>query len=242
VDVGPLHLVDAGVLDANSDIVKYILDFEEKYTVAKLENEISVNENWCFSIQKPGDVPAHLLRNGISVVEPFYAPQATAYLHRGDIYKYLETFYNQIAAASGRTLTLVENRYGVWNLPWADAEYLKMLRRMIVEERGNDLWLLQAIPSRWLEHSKTIKVENLPTYFGSLSMNVKSEINDGRILINLEPPHRNPPEKIFIYIHHPYKKAIQDVNLNGNKYHIIDKNRITIDGRLNDSIKIIIHF
>ena len=242
VDVGPLHLVDAEVLDADSDIVKYILDFEEKYTVARLKNEISLKENWCFSIREPGNVPAHLLRHGVSVVEPFYSPHATAYLRRGDIYKYLESFYNQIAAASSRTHTLIENRYGVWNLPWADAEYLKMLRRMMVEERGNNLFLLQAIPSGWLEEGKGIKIQNLPTHFGLINLEVKSEINDGKILINLEPPKRNPPEQIIVNIFHPEKKNIKNVLINGNKHHLIENNRIIIYNELRDTKKIIIYF
>ena len=242
VDVGPLHLVDADVLDANSDIVKYILDFEEHYTVARLKNEISLTENWCFSIQNPGEVPAHLLCYGVSVVEPFYAPHATAYLRRGEVNKYLESFYNQIAAASARTLTLIENRYGVWNLPWADAEYLKMLRRMLVEERGKNLYLLQATPGRWLENGESIIIKDLPTYFGTMDLTVKSEIEDNKIEVNLKPPCRNPPEKIFISLRHPKGKEIKKVILNGKKWQQVENNQIAIDGKLIDPMHIVIIF
>jgi hypothetical protein len=229
VDAGPMHLVDAEVLDPNSALVDWILRFEEKYTVANLANEISVNENWCFSIQQPGNVPVHILRNGISVIEPFYAPHATAYFYRDEIEKYLEIFYNQLAAAiSHRTLTPIENRFGVWNLPWADAEYCKMLRRMLVQEKGSELFLLHALPRLWLSQGKTIRVQNLPTYFGSISFTVSSEIDHNKIRMNLNPPLRNKPETIYIRFRHPDNQEIKRVLVNKIVWEQFESNKIIL--------------
>lgn len=231
VDTGPLYLADANILDSDSEIINWILRFEKEYPVTELKNEISVDENWCFSIKEPGTVPAYLLRHGISVIEPFYTPQSTVYFNRDETENYLEIFYNQLAAAiSHRTLTPIENRFGVWNLPWADAEYLKMLRRMLVQEKGNELQLLNAIPRLWLADNKSTQVQNLPTYFGQISFTVHSKISSGKIRLTLNPPLRNPPELIAIRLRHPLKKEIRQVALNKKDWkdftaeHIVLKN------------------
>ena len=243
VDVGPLHLVDADVLYPNSDIVKWVLEFEEKYSITKLKEEISVNENWCFSIKEKGEKPAHLLRHGISVIEPFYALHATAYFRQDNIEKYLEVFYNQMAGAvSHRTLTNVENRYGVWNLPWADAEFLKMLRRMLVQEKGDELLLLYGIPRKWLEEGEKIEVKNLPTYFGNISFSVLSEIENNQILMTLHPPDRNPPKKISIRFRHPLEKEVRGVWVDGREWKVFEKDVVRIDSIISETMELRICF
>ncbi|NQU84346.1 MAG: hypothetical protein HQ541_01165, partial [Mariniphaga sp.] len=215
IDVGPMHMADCGVFESDNDIIKWILQFENQYTVANLQNEISLTENWVHSIKNEGDTPAHLLLNGVSTVEPFYAPRTAAFIANDDVDRYLEVFYNQLASAvSHRTLTPIENRYGVWNMPWADGEFHKMLLRMLVYEQDKNLVLMKAIPRRWLENGKQIQIKNQPTSFGKLSYSVSSQIEKGYIKMTLEPPKRTLPENLIIRFRHPEKKTIKKVLIN----------------------------
>lgn len=243
IDVGPMHLVDSGVFEGDSDIMRWILQFEDDFTVAHLRSDISVNENWCYSICHKGDTPAHLLRYGVSVVEPFYSPRATAFFENDDIENYLKVFYHQLASGvSRRTLTPVENRYGVWNLPWADGEYHRMLLRMLVYEKGDTLCLLKAVPRRWLEHGKQIHVKNQPTSFGKLSFLLSSKLQDGFIEMTLEPPRRPGPKQITIRFRHPAQKPVKSVKINGEKWKHFEADTVILKEPFDKILKIRVYF
>jgi len=243
IDVGPMHLVDAGVFESDSDIMRWILQFEEQFTVSRLRNDISLTENWCHSICRKGDTPAHLLRYGVSVVEPFYSPRASAFFDNDDIENYLKVFYHQLASGvSHRTLTPAENRYGVWHLPWADGEYHKMLLRMLVFEQGDTLCLLKAIPRRWLEQGNRILVKNQPTSFGTLSFSVSSKLQDGIIEMTLEPPGRRCPKEITIRFRHPAQKPISSVKINGVKWEHFEGDKVILDAPYNKTLKLRVCF
>jgi hypothetical protein len=223
--------------------MRWILRFEEQFTIARLRNDISLTENWCHSICRKGDTPAHLLRYGVSVVEPFYSPRASAFFENDDIENYLKVFYHQLASGvSHRTLTPAENRYGVWNLPWADSEYHKMLLRMLVFEQGDTLCLLKAVPRRWLEQGKQIHVKNQPTSFGTLSFSVSSKLQDGIIELTLEPPGRRCPKEITIRFRHPAQKPINNVKIDGVKWEHFEGDKVILNPPYNKTLKLQVYF
>ncbi|MGW8315033.1 MAG: hypothetical protein ACWGNV_05485, partial [Bacteroidales bacterium] len=146
IDVGPMYLVDCRVVEAGSDLARWIFQFESQYAVAMLDHPISLTENWVSSIKLEGDHPATLLQEGVSTVEPFYAPRSTLFLENDQIREYIHLFYHQLAAGvSHRNLAPCENRFGVWHMPWADGEFHRMLLRMLVDEEAESLILLRAI-------------------------------------------------------------------------------------------------
>lgn len=242
-DVGPMHLIDSGVFEGDSDVMRWILQFEEQYPVARLRNEISVTENWCHSIRYPGDRPAYLLRHGVSVIEPFYSPRATAFLDNDESERYLEVFYHQMASAvSQSTLTPVENRHGVWHLPWADGEFHTMLLRMLVYEQDDTLFLLRAIPRRWLEAGKEIHVQKQPTSFGVVGFAVSSELQEDRIEMNLRPPQQAAPKKIIIRFRHPDKKQIKEVIRNGKPWGYFEGDQVVLYPSYAKAIRLKVYF
>lgn len=52
---------------------------------------------------------------------------------------------------------------------WWAAEYVAMLRNMLVREQGNDVYLMSAVSPSWLRPGRRITVRGAPTYFGTVS-------------------------------------------------------------------------
>ncbi len=215
-DVGPMHLIDCDVVESNSDIARWIYGFESKYQIALLRNEISLTENWVHSIRYEGNVPAYLLHHGISTMEPFYSPRSTMFFKNDQVEEYVNLYYHQLAAGvSHKNLSPCENRYGVWFLPWADAEFHRMLLRMMVHHQDDKLVLLKAIPRRWLDDDEQIKVENQPTEYGIINFHVISKLNDGFIEMTLIKPEETIPGGIDIRFRHPQDFKIKALQIDG---------------------------
>lgn len=230
VDVGPMNLVDCGVLDAGDPLAQSILEFEASYPVARLQHPISLTENWVKSIRLPGDSAAFLLHRGISVVEPFYSPRSACFLEQDRIASYLEVFYNQLAAGvSHKNLSPCENRYGVWFMPWADGEFHRMLLRMLADAGNDSLVLLRAIPERWLQDGNKLRVKRQPTGYGPLEFRLASHLRQGYIELQLGQVPQNVPGGIRIRFRHPRGKAIRRVELNGQEIDRFSDEYVSLD-------------
>ncbi len=219
VDVGPMYLVDCQILEASEDAARWILQFESEYPVALLDHPISLTENWVRSIKLKGEFSATLLHEGVSTVEPFYSPRSTYFLENDEIENYLGIFYHQLASGvSHKNMAPCENRYGVWNMPWADGEFHRMLLRMLVDEQADTLVLLKAVPRRWLRDGEEIRIERQPTPFGKIGLVVRSHLDEGYINLDLHPPTEAVPGGISIRMRHPEGRSITSVELNGMKW------------------------
>jgi len=71
-----------------------------------------------------------------------------------------------------------------------------MLRHMLIHERGDELYLLKAVPDWWLEDGREIRIENAPTHFGPMSMIVRGTAKGVRVELKL--PQREKPGKIVM--------------------------------------------
>ena len=57
---------------------------------------------------------------------------------------------------------------------WAIAEVWLLMRDCLVYEQGDRLVLLAGVSPDWLRDDKGMRIQNLPTYFGSLDMDWKT--------------------------------------------------------------------
>lgn len=64
---------------------------------------------------------------------------------------------------------------------WAAADYVLLLRNMLLAERNGKLSLCQAIPRDWLADGKKLDIQKAPTAFGTVDLTVRSELAKGRI-------------------------------------------------------------
>jgi hypothetical protein len=86
-----------------------------------------------------------------------------------------------------------------------NAFWLQTFRRLLIQDWDVDedgepetLRLMFATPRRWLEDEKSIKVERAPTAFGPVSVTMTSHLSQGRVLMEMALPSRNPAKKIFV--------------------------------------------
>jgi hypothetical protein len=111
----------------------------------------------------------------------------------------------------------------------SSAVALHLVRHLLVtEERGGageysgDLLLLAGTPRAWLENGKEIRLREMPTHFGPVSLEVVSHNDQGRIEARLTPPARNPCKTIKLRLRHPDGRPIRSVRVNGQAWDRFD--------------------
>lgn len=104
----------------------------------------------------------------------------------------------------------------------SNALVLQSLRYMLILEcdSANDgiydeLHLLRATPRGWLADGKTISIKNAPTYFGPVSLDVRSRLADGFIEAGIRCPDRNPPGIVTLTLRLPDDYVIESVTIEG---------------------------
>jgi len=75
---------------------------------------------------------------------------------------------------------------------WACAEYVSLIRDMLVCEVGDAVVLTAGVPSHWLEHGRRIEFERAPTHFGKLSCKIASRAAAGEIALDLKTDVQPP--------------------------------------------------
>jgi hypothetical protein len=115
-------------------------------------------------------------------------------------------------------------------LPCASAVALQLVRHMLVtEEPGGDgdfsgnLLLLAGTPRQWFRDGQSIRLIEVPTHYGPLSLEVTSFAKDGRIEAKLSPPMRNPCRLIKLRLRHPDGLPLSTVLVNGKPWTEIDR-------------------
>ena len=227
---GPANFIDSWIIDPNSQEATWILkDFEDNIAVSRaLGRQVDLERYW-FS-------------QGGLTIQSNLLPNPLVYLARGQVEHALRAFYNSFAAnlyADVRCFT--EHpvaAYGLGAGPFYkvsdEAAFLNWFRYLLLMEKGNTLLIAPGTPRKWLEDGKEIRVEDAPTYFGPVSFRIVSEVSKGRIHVELQPPKRNPPEKLEIRLRHPDKlpiKSAGEAKFEGETVYLEGQDRIEMDVR-----------
>jgi hypothetical protein len=99
---------------------------------------------------------------------------------------------------------------------------------MLVMEETNSLWLARATPRAWLQQGKRISVKNAPTYFGPVSYEIMSDVENGNVTATVELPSRSSPETILLRLRQPETTPFQSVTVNGSAWTDYDSKREVI--------------
>jgi hypothetical protein len=160
--------------------------------------------------------------------EPFTTGPMAEYLAADQVENYLYAFYSQSANTLDReTLTTFEHRS--WGqkrafelTPWAAGYWTANFTNLLCRTFGDELWLLQATPRRWLENGKEISVEKLQTEFGPVSFRVRSKLASGTIEAEVQPPSREPAKKLRLRLRVPAGRVLRAVTVNGQAWKDFD--------------------
>jgi len=83
---------------------------------------------------------------------------------------------------------------------WASAEFIRLIRHLIVLERGSELHLFEGLPRTWLKPGATIRLKEIATEFGPVSLELEVDKYGATARLRLEAPRREPPQRIVAHL------------------------------------------
>ncbi len=140
------------------------------------------------------------------VIHPYMSTYVTnSEIIRGEQDKAVAHFYHLLAHTTS-THGFPEGVYydtrTAWNNTqphlWAAAQYIILLRNMLLRSDGEVLHLLPAVPVAWLRPGKKIVVLGAPTVFGRASFAVIGV--RGGCEVRFSCPDRTPPKRVILHI------------------------------------------
>jgi len=222
VEIGAHQLVPAGVLAADSPEVERMLEH--------MEDVQFLADGW-FDYPAATNQADWFNLGGFSKVQPYYTRNAEIYALRDEVKPFLRSYFNSLAAMlNPEVLTFWEhfNHTGAWDKTHETGYFLHQTRQMLLQERGEELWLAPLIPTHWLADGMTLAVTNAPTRFGPVSYRVTSQARAGAIEARIEPPARSAPKALVLRLRHPDGKALRAVTVNGQPHREYDAQKETV--------------
>ena len=226
VEIGAHQLVPTGVLEPCSREVERMMDH--------MEDMQFLADGW-FDYPAATNHADWFNLGGFSKVQPYYTRNCEVYALRDDVKPFVRSYFNTLAAMlNPEVLTLWEHFHhsGAWDKTHETGYFLHQTRTMLVQERGNELWLAPFVTSNWLRDGQRVSVKQAPTRFGPVSYEFNSHVTQGFIHASIEPPKRNPVARIVLRLRHPDGKRLQSVTINGKRHRAFDTASETITIKL----------
>ena len=154
-------------------------------------------------------------------IHPYMSAYTTmASLRQGDHEQVVEDFYWYLLhSTAGHAFP--EGIYYKRRFAWSNtiphvtgaSNFALLLRHMLIDERGDELHLLSAVPDWWLGDGQVIEVEAAPTHFGEMNLTVRGS-REG-VEIQFDPPRRKAPKRVVLHLpkSRPAKNAPAGVEL-----------------------------
>jgi len=180
---------------------------------------------------------------------PKWSFNANIYLRQDDVPNFLRFWMNESVSMVGSNGKLWEHlqsdHYAICDGPdnGTAGWFLQNFRDLLVMEDGQSLWVARATPRSWLEQGQKIAVKNAPTYFGTLSYEIVSDVDNGAITATIEIPNRNPVKSVILRLRHPKAAKINGVMVNGKPWKGFnsDKEFIELKG-LNGKVVVVANY
>jgi len=206
------HLVVNNIIDPRTEEVSWMLENMEGVEFLRSglgDYDTRTNhESWF-----------HL--GGFNKCQPYYRRNVEIYGLRDEAKPFLRSYFNTIPSLLSReNLSLWEHFHnqGGWNKTHETGWFLCQSRIMLVQERGDDLWLAPFVTRNWLEDGMKVSVQNVPTKFGSVSYAITSAVASGAIEAVIDPPTGSAPNRIVIRVRHPKGTPMRAVTVNGRTH------------------------
>ena len=227
---GAIHLVRCGAIDPTDRLATWIIkDFEDNlYLSEQYGYHLPDEEFGRYWFSHGGiSMQANLLCNPI------------AYLLRDEPKHFLRAYFNAFAVSFfADTRMMTEHAlpsFGDWRgdhyKSSDEANSTYWLRLMLIDERlaDSELRLGGAVPRYWLADGQTIAIDNAATYFGPMSVRISSRAARSRIHMTIDPPRRNPPQRVRVRFRHPEGRQMTRVEVGGKPHDGFDPESEWVD-------------
>jgi hypothetical protein len=97
---------------------------------------------------------------------------------------------------------------------WASAEFIRLVRHLLILERGRELHLLEGLPRGWTRPGCVTELKAVPTTFGDISLRLAIAPDGRSATLTLDPPQREPAEKMVVHLEQ-FISRVGDVSLDG---------------------------
>lgn len=227
-----LQFATAGVCDVHEPIFQEMLDaLEERFLKFNTFARNPVPARMGPILEKLASEDAWF-NTGSYHAQPGYELHTTMYLALDDIPLFLRAMYSTYAVEIKPTEGYVFHEgpfgAGVPDKTFEEGAFLERVRMMLVMEEGESLWLARATPRAWLNQGQKISVKNAPTFFGTLSYEIVSDVDNGKITATVQIPSRSTPESVLLRFRHPKVLPIKSVEVNGKSWTDFDREKETI--------------
>ena len=83
---------------------------------------------------------------------------------------------------------------------WASAEFIRLVRDLLVLERGRELHLLEGLPRSWLFAKAETGLKDVATDFGPVSFRFKVAADGRTAVLEVTPPESPSLEKVVVHL------------------------------------------
>ncbi len=212
IELGAHHLAATEVLDPKSLQTDWVMNhMEDKQFLRTGKGDYAEPRNRAdvFSL------------GGFAKIQPYYARNAEVCALRDDVKPFIRSYFNAIPSLlSLENLSFWEHFHNIggWNKTHETGWFLCQTAIMLVQERGDELWLAPFVSTHWMKDGMKIAVSQAPTRFGQVAYTIRSSVKDGHIEAQITPPKRSVPKSIVIRLRHPDGKPIKSVTVDGKPH------------------------
>ena len=108
-----------------------------------------------------------------------------------------------------------ENYCGDMPHNWASAEFIRLIRHLMILERGAELHLLEGLPTAWTRAGAVTHLKEIPTSFGQVSLQIEVAPDGQTAQLTCAPPQREPLERLVIHTER-FNRSIMRMTLDGS--------------------------
>ena len=230
VELGANHLGVMGVIDPMSQEIGTMLEHLENVHFVTGHGWVSAGRT---DYTKELNQTEWFNRGGFGKIQPYYGRFTHLYALRDDVKPFLRSYFNSLVYLLDlEALSIWEHAlnqgnpaaYTAWayNKTHETGYFLQQSRMMLVQERGDELWLGAFAPSEWMRDGKRVSVKQAPSAFGEVGYEMVSHVSKGYIEALIDPPARSKPQKLVVRFRHPDETPIRSVKVNGRTYKDFD--------------------
>jgi len=83
---------------------------------------------------------------------------------------------------------------------WASAEFIRLVRHLLVLERGDALHLFEGLPHAWVRPGGHLALKQIPTSFGPVSVRMDVDDRGAAATIVVTPPPHGSLKQVVVHV------------------------------------------